>query len=82
MSGSTYRQRTGVTPERVCQELTKESFDIQKQIGDIEKEEAKLLTEKAAKLVGAKKTPGGAGSRNFDVRKMAARVEDEKRRLL
>ena len=65
------------TPERVCQELTKESFDIQKQIGDIEKEEAKLLTEKAAKLVGAKKRLEEL-AHNFDVRKMAARVEDKK----
>lgn len=65
------------TPEQVCQELLKESFDIQKEIGDIEKEEARMLTEKADKLVGAKKRLEEL-AHNFDVRKVAARIEDKK----
>ena len=65
------------TPEQACRDLTQQIFDIQKEMDDIDKEAAKMLGEKAPRLVAARNRLEEL-AHNFDVRKMAARVADKK----
>ncbi len=65
------------TPEQACRELTQQIFDIQKEMDDIDKEAAKMLGEKAPRLVAARNRLEEL-AHNFDVRKKAARVADKK----
>lgn len=65
------------TPEQACQELLHQIFDLQKEMDNIDKEAAAMLSEKAEKLVAARNRLEEL-AHNFDVRKMAARVADQK----
>ena len=65
------------TPEQACRDLTQQIFDIQKEMDDIDKEAARMLGEKAPRLVAARNRLEEL-AHNFDVRKMAARVADKK----
>lgn len=65
------------TPEQACRDLAQQIFDIQKEMDDIDKEAAKMLGEKAPRLVAARNRLEEL-AHNFDVRKMAARVADKK----
>ena len=65
------------SPEEASQKLLKEMYEIQKKIDDLDKEAAKMLEQKAPQLVWAKQRLEEL-AHNFDVRKMAARVEDKK----
>lgn len=65
------------TPEQACRDLAQQIFDIQREMDDIDKEAAKMLGEKAPRLVAARNRLEEL-AHNFDVRKMAARVADKK----
>lgn len=65
------------SPEEASQKLLREMYDIQKKMDDIDKAATEMLSEKASQIVGAKKRLEEL-AHNFDVRKMAARVEDKK----
>lgn len=65
------------SPEEASQKLLREMYDIQKKMDDIDKAATEMLSEKASQIVGAKKRLKEL-AHNFDVRKMAARVEDKK----
>ena len=63
------------TPEQACEELEKAIEEKQKEIAEIEKQIRELMAKNAAKLRGAKKRLEEL-STNFDVRKLAARIEE------
>ncbi|SHJ54268.1 V-type ATP synthase subunit I [Hespellia stercorisuis] len=63
------------TPDAAYHELEKEIAGIGKQIEDVDAAAGDMLAGRAAKLVAAKKRLEDLAS-NFDVRKLAARVED------
>ena len=65
------------SPEEASQKLLKEMYDIQKKIEEIDKEAAGMFKKKAPQLIWAKQRLEEL-AHNFDVRKMAARVEDKK----
>lgn len=65
------------SPEEASQKLLKEMYDIQKKIEEIDKEAAEMFKKKAPQLIWAKQRLEEL-AHNFDVRKMAARVEDKK----
>lgn len=65
------------SPEEASQKLLKEAYDIQKKIDELDKDAADMLSKKAPQLVWAKQRLEEL-AHNFDVRKMAARVEDKK----
>ena len=65
------------TPEQACRDLAQQIFDIQREMDDIDKEAARMLGEKAPRLVAARNRLEEL-AHNFDVRKMAARVADKK----
>lgn len=65
------------SPEEASQKLLKEMYDIQKKIEEIDKEAAEMFKKKAPQLMWAKQRLEEL-AHNFDVRKMAARVEDKK----
>lgn len=65
------------SPEEASQKLLKEMYDIQKKIEEIDKEAAEMFKKKAPQLMWAKQRLEKL-AHNFDVRKMAARVEDKK----
>ena len=65
------------SPEEASQKLLKEMYDIQKKIEEIDKEAAEMFKKKATQLIWAKQRLEEL-AHNFDVRKMAARVEDKK----
>lgn len=65
------------SPEEASQKLLKEMYDIQKKIEEIDKEAAEMFKKKALQLIWAKQRLEEL-AHNFDVRKMAARVEDKK----
>ena len=63
------------TPEQACEELEKAIEEKQKEIAEIEKQIRELMAKNAAKLRGAKRRLEEL-STNFDVRKLAARIEE------
>ena len=65
------------SPEEASPKLLKEMYDIQKKIEEIDKEAAGMFKKKAPQLIWAKQRLEEL-AHNFDVRKMAARVEDKK----
>lgn len=65
------------TPEQACRDLAQQIFDIQREMDDIDKEAARMLGEKAPRLVAARNRLEEL-AHNFDVRKMGARVADKK----
>ena len=64
------------TPAEALMELQKELNAANAKLKAAEKAETELVNERAAKILGTKKRLGEL-SANFDVRKMAARMEDE-----
>ncbi len=65
------------TPADAYQKLEHEIADINRNISDIDKEAADMLAGKAPQLIAAKQRLEEL-THNFDVRKMAARMEDQK----
>lgn len=65
------------TPADAYQKLEHEIADINRNITDIDKEAADMLAGKAPQLIAAKQRLEEL-THNFDVRKMAARMEDQK----
>ena len=63
------------TPAQACEELEKEIEEKQKEIAGIKKQISELMAKNAAKLRGAKKRLEELAT-NFDVRKLAARIEE------
>lgn len=63
------------TPAQACEELEKEIEEKQKEIAGIKKQISELMAKNAAKLRGAK-TRLEELATNFDVRKLAARIEE------
>ena len=63
------------TPAQACEELEKAIEEKQKEIAEIEKQISELMAKNAAKLRGAKKRLEELAT-NFDVRKLAARIEE------
>ena len=63
------------TPAQACEELEKEIEEKQKEIAGIKKQISELMAKNAAKLRGAKRRLEEL-STNFDVRKLAARIEE------
>ena len=64
------------TPADLYREMDNEIANITKKIVDIDKESAKLLSNRAPQLVAAQQKLEEM-SKNFDVRKMAARMQDD-----
>lgn len=64
------------TPETACENLRQDIEDVQKQIEDIDKEIENLVNGHGSQLLGARKCLERM-SANFDVRKKAARLEEE-----
>ncbi len=64
------------TPETACQNLRQDMEDTQKQIEDVDKEIENLVNSHGEKLLGARKCLERMAA-NFDVRKKAARIEEE-----
>lgn len=67
----------GDTPEEEHRKLVKQIAQITQEIKDLEKEASEKLAERAAQIIGAKNRLEELAN-NFDVRKMAARMEDKK----
>lgn len=67
------------TPEEAFQDVGKEIQQISKQIKKEEKQLQRLIDSQASELLGARKRLEEL-SNNFDVRKFAARTEDENKR--
>ena len=65
------------TPADACQKLNRQIADISRKIEDLNKEAADMLVKKAPQIVAAKQRLEEL-AHNFDVRKMAARMEDQK----
>lgn len=63
------------TPAQACEELEKAIEEKQKEIAEIEKQIRELMAKNAAKLRGAKRRLEELAT-NFDVRKLAARIEE------
>ncbi len=63
------------TPEQACGELEKSIDDKQKEIEEIDQQISGLMEGNAAKLRGARKRLEELAT-NFDVRKLAARIEE------
>lgn len=63
------------TPADLFRDLEREIADITGKIEDVDRESAKLLSDRAPQLIGIQKRLEEM-SKNFDVRKMAARMED------
>ena len=64
------------TPDEACESLLKDVEDTQQKIEDIDKEIENLMNSHGSKLLGARKRLERM-SANFDVRKKAARIEEE-----
>lgn len=60
-----------------CETLKEEIEETQKAIDQLEEDTRSLMESHASELMGARKRLEEL-SNNFDVRKMAARIEDEK----
>ncbi len=65
------------TPAEVYHSLEKEIAHINKEIGDLDKSAGEMLSDRAPQLIAAKNRLEEL-SNNFDVRKLAARMEDNK----
>lgn len=65
------------TPEEACRALAKEIREIQQKIEEIDQEAARMFAKKAPQLIAARNRLSEL-AHNFDVRKMAARMEDQK----
>lgn len=65
------------TPAATYQHLLREIENTDREIDDLNKKISDMLSQKAGKLLGAKNRLEELNN-NFDVRKMAARVENEK----
>ncbi|MGN1378209.1 MAG: V-type ATP synthase subunit I [Dorea sp.] len=69
------------TPEQACEELQKEIDQVQEEIKELDQKIEMLMKSHAPQLIGAQKKLESM-SNNFDVRKLAARIdqgeEDEK----
>ena len=63
------------TPAQACDELQKEIDDNQKEIEQLDRNVEQLMRSHASQLLGAQKKLEGC-SNNFDVRKLAARIEE------
>lgn len=69
------------TPEQACEELQNKINDVQEEIKELDQTIEKLMQSHAPQLVGAQKKLESM-SNNFDVRKLAARIdqgEDEEK---
>ena len=64
------------TPQVACETLKEEIEETQKAIDQLEEDTRSLMESHASELMGARKRLEEL-SNNFDVRKMAARIEDE-----
>lgn len=64
------------TPQAACETLKEEIEETQKAIDQLEEDTRSLMESHASELMGARKRLEEL-SNNFDVRKMAARIEDE-----
>ena len=64
------------TPAVACENLQRDVQDTQKHIEDIDQDTQNLVNSHASQILGARKCLE-KWSNNFDVRKMAARVDDE-----
>lgn len=65
------------TPEQAYQSLEKENAAVMRNISDLDKEAGEMLADRAPQLLAARNRLEEL-SNNFDVRKLAARVEDNK----
>lgn len=65
------------TPEQAYQSLEKENATVMRNISDLDKEAGEMLADRAPQLLAARNRLEEL-SNNFDVRKLAARVEDNK----
>lgn len=65
------------TPEQAYRSLDREDAKIAGELSDLDKEAGKMLADRAPQLVAAKNRLEEL-SNNFDVRKLAARMEDNK----
>lgn len=63
------------TPSVACEGLQRDADETQKRIEDIDKDTQNLVNSHASQILGARKCLE-KWSNNFDVRKMAARVDD------
>ena len=64
------------TPQVACETLKEELEETQKAIDQLEEDTRSLMESHASELMGARKRLEEL-SNNFDVRKMAARIEDD-----
>ena len=62
------------TPEQACEELQKEIDQVQEEMKDLDQKIEKLMKSHAPQLIGAQKKLESM-SNNFDVRKLAARID-------
>ena len=62
------------TPEQACEELQKEIDQVQEEMKDLDQKIEKLMQSHAPQLIGAQKKLESM-SNNFDVRKLAARID-------
>ena len=62
------------TPEQACEDLQKEIDQVQEEMKDLDQKIEKLMKSHAPQLIGAQKKLESM-SNNFDVRKLAARID-------